>query len=328
MDYAGQIMVPARQDIAAKRPAARTVEVTGDEADRRLDNFLFARLKGVPRTHVYRIIRSGQVRVNSRRCGPERRLEAGDQVRIPPVRAAEVAAVTALRPDAVAWIEQRVLHEDPGLLVLDKPPGLAVHGGSGVSKGVIELLRAARPDARALGLVHRLDRDTSGCLLIAKKNSTLRQLQAAFREGAVEKTYLALLHGKLRPARKVVDAPLATFARRGGERWVRVDPAGKSARTDLAVERRYPGATLVRVGLLTGRTHQIRVHAASIGMPIVGDPRYGVDRDELAARLGLRRLFLHAAELAFAGPGDGRLIRVQSPLPDDLVAALDRLPVT
>ncbi len=323
MDYAGLIMVPARQDIAAKRPVARVVTVAEDEADRRLDNFLIARLKGVPRTHVYRIIRSGQVRVNSRRSGPETRLEPGDRVRIPPVRTAEAAA--PIRHDSVAWIEQRILYEDADLLVLDKPAGLAVHGGSGVSLGVIELLRAARATAHSLGLAHRLDRDTSGCLLIAKKHSTLRRLQAAFRQGAVEKTYLALLHGQLKPERRVVDAPLATDSRRGGERWVRVDPAGKAARTVFAVERRYPGATLVRVSLPTGRTHQIRVHAASIGRPIVADVRYGVDPDELAVRIGLRRLFLHAAALVFPGPRDGQLMRVECPLPEDLAAALRRL---
>lgn len=308
-----------------ERQVVRIVTVGEEEADRRLDNFLIARLKGVPRTHVYRIIRSGQVRVNSRRAGPDQRLEAGDQVRIPPVRLGPAVGQPVPRPEALAWIEDRVLYEDPDLLVLDKPAGLAVHGGSGVSRGAIELLRAARPQARALGLVHRLDRDTSGCLLLAKRQSSLRKLQAQFREGTVEKTYLALLGGVLKGNERFVDAPLLTSERRGGERHVRVDPAGKPAQTRFAVEARYPVATLVRVSLLTGRTHQIRVHAASIGLPLVGDERYGPVPDPLARRIGLRRLFLHAAILAFDSPRDERVIRVESPLPEDLAEALGRL---
>ncbi|MCK6371442.1 MAG: RluA family pseudouridine synthase [Gammaproteobacteria bacterium] len=324
MDYASLIMVPAGQNGTAGGRASETVTVDPDEADRRLDNFLLARLKGVPRTHVYRIIRSGEVRVNSRRAGPRQRLEAGDRVRIPPFRSVS-RTLPAPRPESAAWIETRVLYEDEALLVLDKPAGLAVHGGSGVSLGAVELLRAARPKEKSLGLVHRLDRDTSGCLLFARKSSSLRRLQAQFREGSVEKTYLALLIGRLQPWQRVVDAPLLTSERRGGERWVRIDPAGKAARTHFAVERRFPAATLARVTLLTGRTHQIRVHAAGIGLPIVGDPRYGAEPDTLAAAIGLRRLFLHAAVLAFASPDDGRVIRVESPLPDELEAVLRRL---
>ena len=325
MDYAGLMMVPARQEMAAEAPGARIVTVGEEEADRRLDNFLIARLKGVPRAHVYRIIRSGEVRVNSRRAGPQQRLEPGDRVRIPPVRLSRDTGAAALRPDTAGWIEARILHENDELLVLDKPAGLAVHGGSGVRLGVIELLRIARPDARSLGLVHRLDRDTSGCLLLAKKPSSLRQLHAQFREGRVEKTYLALLAGRMKTSQRLVDAPLLTSERRGGERWVRVDAAGKPAQTRFVVERRYPGATLARVTLLTGRTHQIRVHAASIGLPLVGDPRYGERPDRLASGIGLHRLFLHATALAFACPRDGRPIRVESPLPVELETALQRL---
>jgi 23S rRNA pseudouridine955/2504/2580 synthase len=304
--------------------SVQLVTVGPEEADRRLDNFLLARLKGVPRTRVYRIIRAGEVRVNSRRAGPDHRLEEGDKVRIPPVRTAPGTPGRAVRQEGAAWIEARVLHEDADCLVLDKPAGLAVHGGSGVSLGAIELLRAARPDA-VLGLVHRLDRDTSGCLLVAKRPSSLRRLQAQFREGSVEKTYTALLAGRLNGAERLVDAPLLTTERRGGERHVRVDAAGKPASTRFIVEERLAGATLARVVLLTGRTHQIRVHAAHIGLPLAGDERYGAVPDTVAARCGLKRMFLHAASLAFDSPRDGRVIRVASPLPADLESALRRL---
>lgn len=302
---------------------ARQVTVEPDEADRRLDNFLLAQLKGVPRTHVYRMIRSGQVRVNSRRAGPDTRLAAGDRVRIPPVRMSAAGGVTP-RADRVQWIEKRIIHEDRDLLVLDKPAGLAVHGGSGVSLGAIELLRAARPDAPALGLVHRLDRETSGCLLIAKRHPTLRRLQALFRAGTVDKTYHALLLGRMSGAERLVDAPLLTTERQGGERHVRVDPAGKPARTRFVVERRFDLATLARVDLLTGRTHQIRVHAAHIGHALAGDKRYGAEDDPVAARYGLTRLFLHASSIAIEHPA-GVVLRVASPLPEELDAVLARL---
>jgi 23S rRNA pseudouridine955/2504/2580 synthase len=302
--------------------SSRMVTVTGEEAGRRLDNFLMGQLRGVPRALIYRVIRSGEVRVNRGRARPDRRLETGDEVRIPPVRIAPGAQGAALQPDAAAWIEQRVLYEDPDLLVLDKPAGLAAHGGSGVSLGAIELLRAARPDARALGLVHRLDRDTSGCLLVAKRPSSLRRLQAQFREGSVEKSYLALLAGRLNGSERIVDAPLLTDERRGGERHVRVDAGGKASRTRFVVERRLAEVTLVRAMPMTGRTHQIRVHAASIGLPLVGDERYGAQTAALARRMGLHRLFLHAATLAFESPRDERVIRVESPLPDELAQAL------
>lgn len=327
MDYAGFRLVNSRSPARLPQApgGARTVTVDESESDRRLDNFLMARLKGVPRAHVYRIIRSGEVRVNSRRAGPRQRLETGDKVRIPPVRPAAGAGGTRVSATSAGWIEQRILYEDADLLVLDKPAGLAVHGGSGVSLGAIELLRAARPGVDSLGLVHRLDRDTSGCLLVAKKSASLRRLQAQFRAGTVQKVYLALLVGRLRGETRTVDAPLHTSDRRGGERHVRVDPAGKPSVTRFDVEERMPGATLVRVTLLTGRTHQIRVHAAHIGLPLAGDERYGPAADPVAARCGLRRLFLHAASLSFDSPRDERVIRAESPLPADLEQALARL---
>jgi 23S rRNA pseudouridine955/2504/2580 synthase len=302
---------------------ARQVTVESEEADRRLDNFLLGRLKGIPRAHVYRMIRSGQVRVNSRRADPDTRLAAGDRVRIPPVRMSAAGAVKP-RADRVQWIEKRIIHEDRDLLVLDKPAGLAVHGGSGVSLGAIELLRAARPDTPALGLVHRLDRETSGCLLIAKRHSTLRRLQASFRAGTVDKTYQALLLGRMSAAERLVDAPLLTGERQGGERQVRVDPAGKPAQTRFVVERRFALATLARVELLTGRTHQIRVHAAHIGHALAGDRRYGAEDDPVVVRFGLTRLFLHASGIAIEQPA-GVALRVASPLPEELAAVLARL---
>lgn len=297
--------------------------MAAEEAERRLDNFLLSRLKGVPRAHVYRMIRSGQVRVNSQRASPDRRLAAGDRVRIPPVRLA-VEPAREVRADRARWLEKRVLYEDRDLLVLDKPAGLAVHGGSGVRLGAIELLRAARPGAVSLGLVHRLDRDTSGCLLIAKRQPVLRRLQAAFRAGAVEKTYRALLLGRLGSGVRLVEAALLTAQRRGGERHVRVDSSGKAARTRFVAERRFDGATLVRVELLTGRTHQIRVHAASIGHPVAGDVRYGLDDDPVVRNFGLARLFLHASAIALEHP-EGNTLRVQCPLPEELAAVLSRL---
>jgi 23S rRNA pseudouridine955/2504/2580 synthase len=302
--------------------AAHTVTVQDDESGRRLDNFLIARLKGVPRAHIYRLVRSGQVRVNSRRVGPEERLQPGDRVRIPPVK---TTPDRVLRPQGAAWIESRVLYEDPDLLVLDKPAGLAVHGGSGVSLGAIELLRSVRPGTGLLSLVHRLDRDTSGCLLVAKTQSSLRRLQAQFRAGTVEKTYLALLVGRLGSREVTVDAPLLTTERRGGERHVRAGVGGKPALTRFRTDARLPGATLARVALLTGRTHQIRVHAAHIGLPLAGDERYGATPDPIVARWGLKRLFLHATAIAFESPRGGRLIRVESPLPEELASVLRRM---
>jgi len=316
---------PDGPDRQAETRSAQVVTVDAEEQARRLDNFLLGRLKGVPRAHVYRIIRSGEVRVNSRRAGPQQRLQAGDKVRIPPIRTAPGVEGRALGPGGAAWIEQRVLYEDTDLLVLDKPAGLAVHGGSGVSLGAIELLRAARPGAESLGLVHRLDRETSGCLLVAKRRTSLRHLQAQFRDGNVRKVYLALMLGRLEGGGRLVDAPLFTAERRGGERHVRVDSAGKPSQTRFEVQERLPGATLTRAVLLTGRTHQIRVHAAHLGLPLAGDSRYGSESGALAWQCGLRRLFLHAAQLEFVSPSDGRRIRVDSPLPDELAGVLERL---
>lgn len=308
-------------------PTPRAVQVTagGDDAGRRLDNFLLGHLKGVPRTHVYRLIRSGEVRVNRGRAKAGYRLAAGDVIRVPPVRRPD--QLNAPPPGRVRadWIEALILHEDAGLLVLNKPSGLAVHGGSGISLGAIELLRVARGPRCTLELAHRLDRDTSGCLLIAKRASALRDLHAQFRNGTVDKRYLALLIGRWPGRARTVDAPLVTEERRGGERHVRVDAAGKPATTHFVPLERFAGAVLADVHLDTGRTHQIRVHAASIGHPVAGDTRYGGNDDPVVARVGLKRLFLHARSLGFNRPGTEEPLCVEAPPGPDLTGPLERL---
>lgn len=305
----------------------RAVRVTAgeEEAGRRLDNFLMSHLKGVPRAHVYRLIRSGEVRVNSRRVQASYRLLSGDEVRVPPVRQPDAGNAPPASRVRGEWIEARILHEDDDLLVLNKPSGLAVHGGSGISLGAIELLRATRGPRVSLELVHRLDRDTSGCLLIAKRPAALRALHAQFREGTVDKRYLALLIGRWPGRARTVDAPLVTYERRGGERHVRVDAAGKEAVTHFVPLERFPDAVLAEVHLTTGRTHQIRVHAASIGHPVAGDDRYGPADDPVVRDHGLQRLFLHSRSLGFQSPRTGEQITVEAPLGEDLTGPLERL---
>jgi 23S rRNA pseudouridine955/2504/2580 synthase len=300
----------------------RLVEVEADSVGRRLDNFLISALKGLPRSRVYRMIRSGEVRVNKGRSKPSYHLAAGDVVRIPPVRGLEQNAEPFISPGRADWLNACVIFEDEYLLVLNKPSGLAVHGGSGVSLGAIELLRAARPDCRYLELVHRLDRDTSGCLLVAKKRSSLRELHAQFRDGQVEKIYYALLTGRWKGSKREVALPLVTEHREGGERHVRTGADGKPAVTRFFPQRRYDDAVFMEVELLTGRTHQIRVHAAAIGHPVAGDERYG---SGIAPPAGLRRLFLHAGKLGFNHPGNSEFITVEAPLDADLRAVLERM---
>jgi 23S rRNA pseudouridine955/2504/2580 synthase len=308
-----------------QRAASRTVTVDLDDADRRLDNFLLTRLKGVPRSRVYRMIRGGEVRVNKGRAKPDRRLVVGDEVRIPPVHIDVNTAGRGARPTNSAWIEERIIYEDRDLLVLNKPAGIAVHGGSGIKFGVIELLRAARSDRDGLELVHRLDRDTSGCLLVAKRRPALRKLHACFREGEVHKRYAALLLGSWSGGNRNISEPVLTTQRRGGERHVRVDPRGKSAFTRFIPEEQFRLAQLTTVELGTGRTHQIRVHAAHIGHAVAGDARYGPDYDPVATEYGLARLFLHAESLVFESPKGDRVIRAECSLDDELLAVLDRL---
>ena len=315
------------------------LNVDEESAGQRLDNFLFKHLKGVPKTHVYRIIRSGEVRVNKGRAQAETRVEEGDVVRLPPMRTAESAAPVAASKPAPAR-EFTVLHEDDALLAIDKPAGVAVHGGSGVSFGVIEQLRAARPTARLLELVHRLDRETSGILLVAKKRSALTRLQDQFRERETGKTYLALVLGEWPDNKKVIDAPLARYllpagdASGGeGERRVRVvakdHPDAMRAVTLVKVLDRFSLAgesaplSLLAVTIKTGRTHQIRVHLASSGHPIAADEKYGdFDRNRALHKLGLKRMFLHAWRLQFNHPVDGRRMALQADLPSDLAGVV------
>ncbi|UCG72155.1 MAG: RluA family pseudouridine synthase [Chromatiales bacterium] len=300
------------------------IRVDEDDAGRRLDNFLLSRFKGLPRSRVYRMIRGGEVRVNGGRARPDRRLQAGDELRLPPVRLAPPRSPPPDAPERGRWLADRVLYEDRDLLVIDKPAGLAVHGGSGISLGAIELLRATRQDDN-LELVHRLDRETSGCLLIAKRRPALRRLHAQLRDGTVRKLYVALLVGQLRGPERIVDDPLLTTQRRGGERYVTVAAGGKPARSRFRPREVLSRCTLCDVQIDTGRTHQIRVHAAHIGHPVAGDDRYGTGVDPAVRKGKLQRLFLHASSLSFDSPSGERVINVQCALPAELEQVLEKL---
>ncbi len=300
-------------------------DVSADEAGQRIDNFLLARIKGVPKSRIYRLVRRGEVRVNKGRIKPEYRLCAGDRVRVPPIRQADAPAAVVPGAGLRALLDDSILMETEDLLVVDKPAGLAVHGGSGVNLGLIEALRAARSDV-FLELVHRLDRGTSGCLLVARKRRALKDLQRQLREGGVEKTYLALVLGSWPKGLDRIDAPLRKSTLGSGERIVRPHVEGKQAITHFRVVRRFAAATLLEVGLETGRTHQIRVHCQLAGHPLAGDDKYGRDDDnEYFRSLGLKRMFLHAHRLAFKAV-DGSKVAVESPLPDDLALFLETLP--
>lgn len=309
-------------------PAAsgvQLVDIDDEMAGQRLDNFLLARLRGAPRSLIYRIVRSGEVRVNSGRVKVSQRLEAGDRVRIPPVRLAEKAPAAVAPRGVQLDLADRILWEDDALLVVNKPSGLAVHGGSGVRSGLIETLRVMRPDARSLELVHRLDRDTSGCILVAKKRSMLRYLHECLRNSTIEKSYLALVKGRW-PRRKTrVTAPLEKNVLKSGERMVRVSDDGKRSETLFSVLECFPGATLVEARPVTGRTHQIRVHGQFAGHPLAGDDKYGDREFDTAMReIGLKRLFLHASRLEFRLP-DGRQVCVEAPLEPELAEVLVHL---
>jgi 23S rRNA pseudouridine955/2504/2580 synthase len=310
---------------ASGRPAVEYVRVSEDESGQRLDNFLLARLKGVPKSHVYRLLRKGEVRVNKGRAKPDYRVEPGDEVRLPPVRRPEPGETPARGRNAGLRLESCIIHEDDRLIVLDKPTGIAVHGGSGLSHGVIEALRSARPDAPYLELVHRLDRETSGCLLIAKRRSTLRALHELLREGRVEKRYLALVKGRWELGEVRLEDRLRKTVR-GGERVVTVDETGKTAASIFRPVEIGSAASLLEVRIMTGRTHQIRVQAAEAGHPLAGDERYG-DRDynRRMKQLGLERLFLHAASVGWEDPASGEWRVYSTPLPDDLGAVLSNL---
>lgn len=310
----------------SEHPTVQIVTITEDSAGQRVDNFLRTQLKGVPKSMIYRILRKGEVRVNKKRIKPEYKLVEGDELRIPPVRVAEEAPPVSAKLNKVVELENCILYEDDYLLVLNKPTGTAVHGGSGLSFGVIEGLRALRPEARFLELVHRLDRDTSGVLLVAKKRSALRSLHEQLRMKGMQKDYLALVRGQWQSECKVIDAPLLKNILQSGERIVRVNGEGKPSETRFKVEERFEQATLVKASPVTGRTHQIRVHAQYAGHCIAFDDRYG-DRefDARIASTGLNRLFLHASALRFEHPNTGETIRIEAPMDGMLKNCLIRL---
>lgn len=300
--------------------------VEADYQEQRIDNYLLAQLKGVPKSLVYRILRKGEVRVNKKRVKPEYKLKAGDVIRIPPVRVAEDNLLPSANLDQVQALKHHILYEDSILLVINKPAGLAVHGGSGLQFGLIESLRALRPEAKHLELVHRLDRDTSGCLLIAKRRSALRSLHEQLRDKTMDKFYLALVRGQWQSHVRKITAPLLKNTLKSGERIVRVDSAGKPSETKFRIVQKYAQATLVEASPVTGRTHQIRVHTLHAGHPIAGDPKYGDGEfDQSMRELGLERLFLHAHRVSFKHPQTGLPVTVEAPMDEDLQQVLKRL---
>lgn len=306
----------------------RLVTIDEDNVGQRIDNFLLSKLKGVPKSMIYRIVRKGEVRVNKKRIKPEYKLAEGDQVRIPPVRVSEENYRTApsANLERVSRLEDRILFEDKHILVLNKPAGIAVHGGSGVDYGVIEALRSLRAQQKFLELVHRLDKDTSGVLLVAKKRSALKHLHDQLRHKQMQKDYQALVRGEWQKHDKVVKAPLLKLTLKSGERIVRVNTEGKASETRFKILQRYDGATLVQASPVTGRTHQIRVHCQYAGHPIACDEKYSEQKfDDSMWALGLNRLFLHAAQLKFTHPDTETEMTVQAPLDPELLELLDKL---
>ncbi len=322
-----------RRAPSAGKSSVRMIKVPEDRAGQRLDNFLLGQLKGAPRSLVYKLVRSGQVRVNGGRAKAERKLEAGEEVRVPPVNLAEVGDKAPPPAGFLQRMEQAIVFEDARLLVINKPSGVASHGGSGISHGAIETMRALRPN-QGLELVHRLDRDTSGLLVMAKKRSALSELQALLREdhdgagpGGIRKRYLTLLVGRMPDGVMSVDAPLHVGLRQGGERHVQMNAAGKPSLSHFRVLERRGGHSYCEVKIDTGRTHQIRVHAQHIGHPVAGDDKYGdpAVNKRLREQIGLKRLFLHAASLEFALDAGKTPYVLNAPLAPELVEALDRL---
>jgi 23S rRNA pseudouridine955/2504/2580 synthase len=303
----------------------RHIEVSEEFAGQRLDNFLQRELKGVPKTRLYRALRKGEVRVNKGRVKADYRVKSGDLVRIPPLRIAEREELTHVPQRWRHLLDDCLVYEDKNLWVLNKPSGLAVHGGSGLNFGLIECLRLLRTEERYLELVHRLDRDTSGCIMIARRTSALKDLHRQLREDRINKRYLALVEGRWSSKRSFVEAPLQKNTVKSGERIVRVDSAGKPSRTEFRVIQRFEHATLVEARPITGRTHQIRVHALHAGHPLLGDEKYGTrEANQAARRLGLNRLFLHAAELGFSDM-DGKRQTAKAELEPSLTKFLEKI---
>ena len=304
----------------------RLLVIDAEQEGQRIDNYLKTQLKGVPKSLIYRILRKGEVRVNKKRIKPEYKLVAGDEVRVPPVRVAEANELPSAKLSSIQALEAMILFEDDALIVLNKPAGMAVHGGSGLSFGVIEALRSLRPESRFMELVHRLDRDTSGCLLIAKKRSVLKSLHEQLRLKTMRKQYSALVRGQWQAHVKVVNAPLLKNVLQSGERIVRVNPEGKPSETRFHILKRFAEATLVEASPITGRTHQIRVHTAHAGHPIACDDKYGeATFDGKMRGLGLQRLFLHASRLTFRHPVEQKDMTMEAPLDPHLQALLNKL---
>ena len=307
--------------------AARFLTITENEDGQRLDNYLLTKLKGAPRTLIYRIVRTGEVRVNKGRIKPEYRLQIGDIVRVPPLRLSEEAAPATPSPQLSQSLSDRILYQEHGIIAMNKPTGLAVHGGSGVAYGLIEALRAIYPTKEFLELVHRLDRDTSGLILVADKRSILRHLHEQLRDGKMHKVYVALLAGNLKGANHKVTAPLDKTNLASGERVVRVSRDGKAAETHFKVIERFENCTLVEAKPLTGRTHQIRVHAQFLGHPILGDDKYCPNEinKEAKDKYGLNRLFLHARDLTFKLPNEEAPVKLHCPIAPELNQVLETL---
>jgi len=307
--------------VGSNEGRVQRLEIQEEQAGQRLDNFLRRRLKGVPKSHIYRILRTGQVRVQGRRAKPDYRLQAGDVIRVPPTRQAASGEPPPASSRLMGLLEEGILVEDEHVIVLNKPPGLAVHGGSGVSLGLIEALRQARPHQPTLELVQRLDRETSGCLVLAKSRLAIQELHRLLNQGLMDKRYLALVAGRWRGGERRVAAALSRAGKGGSDQRVEVSETGKSAETWLTPVKRFAEATLVEARLTTGRTHQIRVHAAHLGHPVIGDRKYGDFAYNRA--LGAPRLCLHASRLGFSL--GGRRYDAEAPVPEDLKETLGRL---
>ena len=318
---------PVKNALEEERPKVRFITIDSEDAGQRIDNFLLRTLKGVPKSHLYRLLRKGEIRVNKKRIKPVYKLTIDDEVRIAPIRVSEEKDAVSTGLNIVANLEKQILFEDDRLIVINKPSGMAVHGGSGLNFGLIEALRALRPEARMLELVHRLDRDTSGCLMVAKKRSTLRHLHEQFRDKKVQKFYHALVKGHWPTKLTRVTDALKKNDLKSGERVVVVDnQLGKESETRFRVLERYRGATLVRAFPVTGRTHQIRVHCQTSGHSIAMDAKYGHEEfDEQMKSKGLKRLFLHAASIEFTHPHTEQRLKIEAPLEASLEKLLSKL---
>ena len=315
-------------DIDQNNPFASVTfhKVDGEYAGQRLDNFLIRLLKGVPKSRIYRLLRKGEVRVNKGRAKPDMRLTEGDLIRVAPIRVSDAGSSNSPSSQFRRRLNESIIFEDDVVLIVNKPNGIAVHGGSGVSFGVIEGLRSDRPDCKYLELAHRLDRDTSGCLMLAKSRASLISLQKSMQSNSIKKTYQALVCGRWPKGKSIVNAPLLKNTLSSGERMVRVDAQGKASITHFKIIQSFEEATLLEVILETGRTHQIRVHCQFSGQPIAGDPKYGdIGFNQHMRSLGLKRLFLHASRLVFDHPISGDRVEVVAELPSELNLVLDKL---